>query len=130
MSGHEALPPLSEAQMEIMNVVWDRGEVTVADVWKALSARRNLARSTVLTMVTRLLEKGWLCCDEEGHAFRYRAAVPREATLGMVVRRLVDTAFGGSAEGLFLALLHDRGISKEEARRIKKMIDRAEGKKS
>jgi BlaI family transcriptional regulator, penicillinase repressor len=129
MPGHEALPPLSDAQMEIMNVVWDRGEATVADVWKALSARRNLARSTVLTMVARLEEKGWLCCDEEGHAFRYRAAVPREATLGLVVRRLVDTAFGGSAEGLFMALLHDRGISKEEARKIKKMIDRAEGKK-
>ena len=68
------------------------------------------------------------CCDEEGHAFRYRAAVPREATLGKVVRRLVDTAFGGSAEGLVMALLHDRGVSKEEARRIKKMIDRAEDK--
>ena len=43
MSWHEALPPLSDAQMEIMNVVWDRGEATVADVWKVLSARRNLA---------------------------------------------------------------------------------------
>ena len=125
----EPLPPLSEAQMEIMGVVWDRGEATVADVWKALAGRRQVARSTVLTMLTRLEEKGWLCCDQEGHAFRYRATVPRETTMGTVVRRLVDTAFGGSAEGLVLALLHGRGISKEEARKIKKMIDRAEGKK-
>ena len=115
--------------MEIMNVVWDRGEVTVADVWKALSAGRSVARSTVLTMITRLEEKGWLCCDQEGHAFRYKAAVPREATMGSVVRRLVDTAFGGSAERLFQALVHGRGLSKEEARKIKEMIDRAEGKK-
>ena len=129
MAWARALPPLSEAQMEIMNVVWERGEATVADVWKVLSGRRRVARSTVLTMLTRLEEKGWLCCDEEGHAFRYQAAVPREVTMGTVVRRLVDTAFGGSAEGLFLALLHGRGISKEEARKIKKMIDRAEGKK-
>jgi BlaI family transcriptional regulator, penicillinase repressor len=128
MPGSKSLPPLSEAQMDIMGVVWDRGEVTVADVWKAMAARRKVARSTVLTMITRLVEKGWLCCDEDGHAFRYRAAVPREATLGTVVRRLVDTAFGGSAEGLVMALLHDRGISKEEARRIKKMIDGAEDK--
>ena len=125
----EPLPPLSEAQMEIMNVVWDRGEVTVADVWKALAARRKLARNTVLTMLSRLEEKGWLCRDEEGHAFRYRAAVPREATLGTMIRRLVDTAFGGSAEGLIMALLHDRGVSKEEARRIRTMIAREEGKK-
>jgi len=128
MPGPKPLPPLSEAQMDIMSVVWDRGEVTVADVWKAVTARRKVARSTVLTMITRLVEKGWLCCDEEGHAFRYRAAVPREATLGTVVRRLVDTAFGGSAEGLVMALLHGRGVSKEEARRIKKMIDDAEDK--
>jgi BlaI family transcriptional regulator, penicillinase repressor len=130
MSEHSALPPLSEAQMEIMNVVWNRGEATVADVWKALGSRRKVARSTVLTMLMRLQEKGWLCCDEEGHAFRYRATVPREATLGEVVRRLVDTAFGGSAEGLVMALLHDRGVSKEEAKRIKKMIDRTEDKSS
>ena len=116
--------------MEIMNVVWNRGEATVADVWKALVSRRKVARSTVLTMLMRLEEKGWLSCDEEGHAFRYRAAVPREATLGEMVRRLVDTAFGGSAEGLVMALLHDRGVSKEEAKRIKKMIDRAEDKTS
>lgn len=122
------LPPLSEAQMEIMNVVWDRGEVTVADVWKVLSSRRRVARSTVLTMLTRLEEKGWLSCDQEGHAFRYRAAVPREATLGTMIRRLVDTAFGGSAEGLVMALLHGRGVSKEEASKIKKLIDAAEGK--
>ena len=130
MSEQSPLPPLSEAQMEIMNIVWNRGEATVADVWKALGSRRKLARSTVLTMLVRLQEKGWLTCDEEGHAFRYRASVPREATLGEMVRRLVDTAFGGSAEGLVMALLHDRGVSKEEAKRIKKMIDRAEEKTS
>ncbi len=130
MSELSPLPPLSEAQMEIMNVVWNRGEATVADVWKALGSRRKVARSTVVTMLMRLQEKGWLSCDEEGHAFRYRAAVPRESTLSEMVRRLVDTAFGGSAEGLVMALLHDRGVSKEEARRIKKMIDRAEDKTS
>ena len=129
MARSEAVAPLSEAQIEIMNVVWDRGEVTVADVWKALAARRKVARNTVLTMITRLEEKGWLCRDDGGHAFRYRAAVPREATLRSVVRRLVDTAFGGSAEGMVMALLHGRGVSKEEAERIRAMIDRAERRK-
>lgn len=123
-------PPLSEAQLEIMNIVWDRGVVTVADVWKELAARRKVARNTVLTMLTRLEEKGWVSRDEEEHAHRYRAAVPREVTLGTMIRRLVDTAFGGSAEGLVMALLHGRGISKEEARRIRKMIGQAEGDRS
>src|SRR3954470_19023422 len=129
MTGAGPLPPLSEAQLEIMNVVWDRGEVTVADVWKALTTRRKVARNTVLTMITRLEEKGWLCRDDAGHAFRYRAAVPREATLGTMIRRLVDTAFGGSAEGLVMALLHGRGVSKEEAARIRAMIRNAGGRR-
>ncbi len=121
------LPPLSEVQLEIMNVIWGRGEATVGEVWKVLSARRRVARNTVQTMVVRLEEKGWLQCETEGHAFRYRAAVLREATLGTMIRRLVDTAFGGSAEGLILALLSGRGVSKSEAGRIRKMIDDAEG---
>ena len=129
MARSEAVAPLSEGQIEIMNVVWDRGEVTVADVWKALCARRKVARNTVLTMITRLEEKGWLCRDDGGHAFRYRAAAPRDATLRSVVRRLVDTAFGGSAEGMVMALLHGRTVSKEEAERIRAMIDRAERRK-
>ncbi len=126
MDAPHGLPPLSEAQLEIMNVVWDRGEVTVADVWKALSVDRKVARNTVLTMLTRLEEKGWLERDSVEHAHRYRAALPRDATLGTMLSRLVQIAFGGSAEGLLVALLQDRGVSKEEAARIRAMIDQAE----
>lgn len=120
------LPPLSEAQMEIMNVVWDRGEATVAEVRGQLASGREVARNTVLTVLDRLVEKGWLLRDAEGHAYRYRAAVSREATRNSVVRRLVETTFGGSAEGLVMALLHGRGVSKQEADRIRAMIDQAE----
>src|SRR5271170_1958221 len=126
MNAPQGLPPLSEAQLEIMNIVWDRGDVTVADVWKSLSAQRKVARNTVLTMLTRLEEKGWLERDSLEHAHRYRALVPRDATLLTMISRLVQTAFGGSAEGLLVALLHGRGVSKEEGARIRAMIDEAE----
>lgn len=125
MSDSGPLPPLSEGQMELMNIVWDHGAVTVAEAWKALQSRRKVARNTVLTTLTRLVEKGWLHCDADSHAHRYRAAAPREATMGTMVRRLVESAFNGSAEGLVLALLHGRGVSEEEANRIRELIDRA-----
>jgi BlaI family penicillinase repressor len=121
----ESLPPLSEAELGIMNAVWDRGEATVADVWGSLREARGVARNTILTQMDRLVEKGWLLRDSGGHAFRYRATVPREATLSSLVSRLVDAAFGGSAEGLVLALLHGRGVSGQEAERIRAMIDEA-----
>jgi predicted transcriptional regulator len=128
----DELPALSEAQLEIMHVVWDGGEVTVTDVWNVLARRRPVARNTVLTLMDRLEKKGWLKRRADGQAHSYTAAVPRAATLGQVVHRLVDAAFAGSAEALVLALLEGRGVSDEEARRIRQLIDkaRARGKKS
>jgi BlaI family penicillinase repressor len=123
------LPPLSETQLEIMSVVWERGEATVSEVWKTLAAQRSVARNTVQTMMVRLEEKGWLWCSSEGHAFRYRAARPREDVLGVMVERLVDAAFGGSAEGLVLALLNGRGVTSTEVERIRRIIDETEKRK-
>jgi BlaI family transcriptional regulator, penicillinase repressor len=128
MAGSE-LPPLSEAQLEIMNLVWEHGEVTVAEVWKILAERRKVARNTVQTLLLRLKEKGWLRSRTDGHAHRFRAAVPRAATVRTMARRLVDLAFGGSTEGLLAALLGQRGVSPEEAERIRALIDQAERKK-
>jgi len=115
--------------MEIMNAVWNGGEITVGEVWEAVSARRRVSRKTIQTLMTRLAEKGWLEHRAVGKAFLYRAAVPRSKTLGQVVERLVDTAFGGAAEGLVLALLKGRGLSEAEAARIREMIEAAEERK-
>lgn len=118
--------PLSERQMEIMNVVWQRGKATVADVWETLSARRKVARNTVLTLMTRLEEKGWLGHQDDGPAFLYSARRRREATLRGMVKHLVDTAFAGSADMLVMALLEGRGVSPDEAERIRTIIEQAE----
>jgi predicted transcriptional regulator len=103
--------------------------VTVSTVWKALAARRGVARNTIQTMMVRLEERGWLKCSNEGHAFRYHAVKPREEVLGGVVQRLIDSAFGGSAEGLILALLHGRGVTSTEVKNIRRMVDAAEKEK-
>jgi predicted transcriptional regulator len=123
------LLPLAEGQLEIMEIVWERGEVTVGEVWKALSARRAVARNTVQTMLQRLKEQGWLLSRTDSHAHRYRAAVPRQATLRNMLRRLVDVVFSGSTEGLLAALLDRRSMSPEEAERIRALIDQAERKR-
>jgi BlaI family penicillinase repressor len=126
--GEENRPPLSPAQLEIMNVVWRRGEVTVADVWDAISRKRPVARNTVMTVMARLEKKGWLRHRAEGQTFFYSAAVERSNALGELVSRIVDSAFAGSADGLIMALLEGRGISAEEAARIRTMIeDREKG---
>ena len=72
----DELPSLSPGQFEIMDVVWRQGDVTVAEVWKTLSAHRQIARNTVLTMLTRLEEKGWLA---PGRRSRPRLPLDRPA---------------------------------------------------
>ncbi len=121
------LPALSQAQLEIMHVVWGAREVTVTDVWNVLSQRRQVARNTVLTLMDRLEKKGWLRRRADGQTHYYSAAAPRATTLGNVVHRLVDAAFAGSAEALVLALLEGRGVSDEEARRIRPAPRRRRG---
>jgi predicted transcriptional regulator len=121
----KVMPALSEAQFEIMDCVWQGDEVTVTDVWNAVAKRRWVARNTVLTLMDRLEKKGWLLRRAEGQTHFYKAAAPRRATLEGVVQRLVDAAFAGSAENLVLALLEGRGVSEEEAERIRQLIDNA-----
>ena len=119
---------LSPAQLEIMNLFWDRGELGVAQVWKLLGGRRPLARNTVQTMLTRLAARGWLYARPEGKAFVFRAARPRNAAMRGILGQLVESAFGGSAGALILNLLENRQISADEAERIRELIDRAERK--
>ena len=126
MDSQGKLPPLTEAQVEIMNAVRERGEATVSEVWNDLSSRRPWARNTVQTLMVRLEEKGWLKHRAEGNAFVYSAAVERRRALRQAVSRLVDTAFAGSAEGLIMALLDGRGITPEEAARIHRLIEKEE----
>jgi predicted transcriptional regulator len=121
-------PTISDAQREIMNIVWDQGEVGVAEVWRILSARRPLARNTILTLITRLVDKGWLRTRRIGNAFRYTAAWPREKAQAEEIRRLVNTVFDGSAEGLVMTLLEGGSLSPAESERIRAMIMKANRK--
>ena len=73
--------PLTEIQREMMEIVWQREEVTVSEVRDALSAQRPLARNTVQTMLVRLEEKGWLKHREQGRTFVYSANRPRTVSL-------------------------------------------------
>ena len=118
--------PLTDARREIMEVVWDNNEVTVSQVRDKLAQKRDVARNTVQTMIVRLEERGWLKHREEGRTFWYAAKRPRAASLGIKVAQMVDRLFAGSPEEMVTALMEYRGLSTDEADRIRSMIDAAE----
>ncbi len=121
--------PLSPAQREIMEIVWDKGEVAAIEVRELLSDR-DLARETVRTMLQRMEEKGWLTHRVVGRTFFYSAAIPRNGAVGQKVMELIDTVCGGSPERLMTALLDYRGLNAAEAARIEALIQKAKTKKS
>jgi predicted transcriptional regulator len=114
---------LSAAEREVMEVVWDRGEVTAKEARDAL--QREVARNTVRTLLERMEEKGWVVHREVGRAYLYRAARPREESIGRKVREIIDTLCGGSAESLVAALLDYRGLRPGKLQRIQKMLEEA-----
>lgn len=120
--------PLSRAQREVMEIVWDQGEVTVQDVTKRLNDARPVARNTVRTLMERMESKGWLSHRNEGRSYVYQSTVPREESLGQRVMEMVEKACGGNPEKLMMALLDYRGLSDEESQRIRTMLEKARTK--
>jgi predicted transcriptional regulator len=119
------LPGLSQSQREIMEIVWARGEVSAIEVRDILSKKRDLAKNTVRTLLDRMEEKGWLKHREDGRTYLYSAAQPREASIGQKVLEVVEHVCGGSPEELVTALLDYRGLSPQELKRIRTMLDEA-----
>ncbi len=117
------LPSLSDAQLEVMQEVWARGEVTVTDVWQALQAKREVARNTILTLMDRLEKKGWLSKRAVANAHLYKATVSQKKTMGQVVKNFVETTFDGAADQMVVALLESGGVSSKELDRIAKLIE-------
>ncbi len=127
-SKQPSLPRPTQAELEILRVLWDRGPSSVRDVHEALGA--DAGYTTVLKQLQIMSTKGLVERDERGRAHVYSATVPQEQTQRQLVRDLVERAFGGSAGQLVLQALATRRASPEEMEAIRDMLDRAEGGKS
>jgi BlaI family transcriptional regulator, penicillinase repressor len=120
--------PLTPLELEIMQVLWESGASTVAEVLPKLKA--ELAYTTVQTMLNILLKKKKVTRVQEGRAYRYRPVVSRERATGSALNDLVKRMFGGSSEALLMAMVDSRQISAEELERVAKRLADAEGKEA
>jgi predicted transcriptional regulator len=117
-------PNLTEAELRLMDVLWDRGAATVADVAEALPKDLGLAYNTVLTTLRILEDKGYVAHtkSDEGRAFVYQPVVGRQEASRNAVRYLVSRFFRNSPELLVLNLLEDEQLDESELRRIRTLI--------
>jgi len=113
---------LGRLELQIMNVVWERGKATVHDVKKALS-RRKPAYSTILTMMRKLEAKGYLEHEVDGRTYVYCPSISQQAVRQGVLGDLVERLFEGSTSLLLTSLVEQNRISENELCEIHKLIE-------
>jgi len=113
---------LTEAELRLMKILWQRGESVVSDLVAAMPDGETLAYNSVLTTVRILEQKGYVDHRQEGRAFVYRPCVAEHEASRSEVRHVLSRFFGNSRERLLLSLLGDDEISPEELQRLKEAI--------
>lgn len=119
-------PHLPDAELEVMQIIWAKeGGVSRQDIEKALSSRRSLAPTTVLTFLTRLVEKGFLKVEKAGRSNLYSPLISRRDYLARESRSILDKLFGGSLSSFALSL-SDAGLSRAELEELRELLERDE----
>ena len=117
------LPRPTDAELEILAVLWQRGPSTVREVHDSISELKPTGYTTVLKLMQIMTEKGLVSRDERERAHVYRARVPEEQTQQQLVGDLLDRAFKGSAASMVMQALATKRASPEDLSRIRQLLD-------
>jgi BlaI family penicillinase repressor len=112
---------LTEQELEIMKIVWERESSTVRDVYETLLERRKVAYTTVMTMMKILEQKKYLKRTQLDRAYVYRPAQPKRQVVGAMVRDFINRVFNGATEPLLVHLVEEHDLSAEELEEIAKL---------
>src|SRR5262249_7201221 len=120
---------LGTAELEVLRALWDGGPATVRQVMNYLHERgRTVAYTTVLTFLTRLEQKGYVCSDKSGLAYVYRATLTRDRVTRSRLRTLLEQLYDGAAGQLALQLIRTERFSADEIEELHKLINRLDAK--
>lgn len=120
------LPRPTDAELEILKVLWRRGPSTVREVFETLGESKTTGYTTVLKLMQIMAEKGLVVRDESERAHRYEPAAPEDETQRRLVGDLLRKAFDGSAKKLVMQALSTERASAEELSEIRRMLDELE----
>ena len=119
-------PTLTDGELRLMLVLWDKGESSVSDVVDAIPTRPKPAYNTVLTLLRIMEKKGYVTHRKDGRAFIFRPRIGRSDASRSALTTLVNRFFEGSPQLLVLNLLKDEHLTPEALEEIKKRIEEAE----
>ncbi|MGH1342965.1 MAG: BlaI/MecI/CopY family transcriptional regulator [Nannocystales bacterium] len=121
---------LSDLQLEVLRVFWEHGEATAAQVHAALQRNRDLAPTTVSTLLSRLEKRGLLQHRSEGRQFVYSACVEENEVRSSMLQRLTDFFFRGDAGALVSHLVQSRDFNPNELEAVEQLIRARESNES
>lgn len=113
---------LTDGEHRIMEVLWQKGSATVAEVAEALAGKEGAAYTTILTLMRIMRDKGYVRCRKEGRAHVFIPRVARDDAARKAVHQLLGKFFAGSPGELVLSFLRDEELSVEEIDKLKKQI--------
>lgn len=119
-------PRPTDAELEILTVLWSRGPATVRDVHETIASRRPTQYTTVLKQLQVMAEKGLVLRNESSRAHVYESARPREWTQRQLAGDMLQRAFNGSAKSLMIGALSSRKASKKELAELREILDEYE----
>jgi len=119
-------PAPSKSEMEVIRIVWDRGEATVREVLEVLPENREVDYKTVQTYLRRLESKGYLNSHKVGRSLVYNAKVKPRTVIHETISDLVNRLFGGNRLPLVEHLIKDQGLRPDELIQLKEMIKEVE----
>ena len=120
-----AVPLPTEAELEILNILWTTGPSTVREVHTALSGKQT-GYTTVLKQMQVMVEKGLLVRSERFRSHLYEVRLPKERTQQLLAKNLLQRAFDGSTKNLVLGALSSQRVSSSELAEIRRMLDEFE----
>ncbi len=117
---------LTEAELRLMDVLWEQGPSSVQQVLDALPKNAQLAYNSVLTTIRILEKKGYVRHIKDGRAHIYRPLVEREEASRSEIRHLAHRFFKNSHEMLVLNILEERGVDAEELNRLRQLLEQTQ----
>lgn len=117
------LPKISDAEWEIMNIVWQSAPLTAAEIIERTDKSRNWSPKTVKTLIHRLVQKKAIGVERDRKIYRYFPLVDREACVRAESRSFLKRIYGGALKPMLVHFLEEERLSEEEIRELKKLLD-------
>ncbi|MBL7727831.1 MAG: BlaI/MecI/CopY family transcriptional regulator [Dinghuibacter sp.] len=113
----------TESEMEILQVIWDKGQASVRDVHESLLAHKDIGYTTTLKLMQIMFEKGLLTRDDSSRTHIYKPALSQEKAQKHLISKMINTLFSGSPANLVLQVLGNHKTSEDELKKIEHLLE-------